>query len=784
MNRKLVAMSALPLMLSMSFVNQAGAEDVSTADTAGIANQKNQQALESSTDTGAKHKMLGEVVVSATRSAKSVQEVPVTTFVINEKKIEGSNASGIEELVKRIPGVVLSRNRGLADSAPGVSLRGVPGSARSLVMLDGIPVNDGYAGSQKTMGFSVDDIQKVEVILGPASSLYGNNAMGGVVSYYSRMPEKREFRYRMGFGDTASGKRGVANQRKLYVSYGDKFASGLKLLATGSRVSADGYVGEYVTRTTAPAGVTGYQNSTDPKGNPIYVIGEKGRFGTTNGQFAMRGEYELGGMDKLSLSVNQGTQENSNVEYPTTYMTNTATGATNYTPAGTTFSNYLNGPSQTKRVFTSAGIDKQIGASMVKVKLGHTRTDYWYLTSFTAAATWSGGAAQRVWNPSQSTFLEAQVFTPLTESHVLTWGATRQNDTAEAYRFNIADWRNPDSLTGAMADRFAGRTDVLGVFLQDEWSLMQGTSIYIGARVDNWKGSNGSAYQATPTVSAAFPTRTASAISPRLSIVHKPNSEIALRASMGSAFRAANVFELYRPFPASSATGTYTGNNPNLNPEKMKSIDFGADAALWDGALIKASVYFNYFTDMIYNKPITSLADAQVACPGIVAANFNTASGQKCQQKTNVGSANNRGLELILSQAMSHSVSGWISGTWMRSEITKNDPNPSSVGKRFTQVPHKTAGAGLDYESGAWSSSISANYKGRQYSSSDDANTQTVWGVWTAYDAYTTVDAKVIYRVTHDTKLSVSVDNLFNKDAFSYYRISGRSWLMELSGNL
>lgn len=791
MNRKLAVMGVLSLVLSVSLVKTGDAEELKPVEAAlntGVSGESQGAAqpeikkLEASQEP-APRKELGEVIVSATRSEKAVEGVPVTAFVIDQKKIESRNATGIEELTNRTPGVFLSRSRGLADSAPAVSLRGVPSASRSLVMLDGIPVNDGYAGSQKTMGFAVDDIERVEVVLGPSSSLYGNNAMGGVVSFYTRMPEKREVRYRVGYGGSASGERGQRNLTQTYLSAGNKFDSGLKLLATFNEISTDGFVQELVTTGTKPTGVTGYQTSSTTAGVPLYVLGDKGTTGSTNGQYAVRGEYDLGGQDKLSFSVNNGYQKNNNIGYPNTYLTTTK-GAASFTPAGTTFSSFISAPSETSRLFVSAGLDKSIAGSMLKIKAGRTVTDYWYLTSFGSTASWSGGAVQKVYNPSSTNFIDAQVLTALNDSHALTWGATNQYDDAQAYRYNLSDWRSVDSFNGGKTDTFTGKTSTLGLFVQDEWAASSAASVFAGARWDGWQGSDGTAYQASPAVSAAYAARTASAISPRMGIAYKVSPDLALRASMGTAFRAPNVFDLYRPFPTSLATGTYTGNNPNLNPEKMSSIDFGGDAGLWNGATLKAAVYFNYFTDMMYNKPITTLAEAQLACPGITTANFNTASGQKCQQKTNIGAANSRGVELRLTQAVTRNISTWAMGTLMKSEITQNDSNTAAVGKSFTQVPHETAGLGLDYEDGDWSSSVSATYRGQQYSSSDDTNAQKVWGVWGSYDAYTTVDAKLSYRLSKGLKFSLAVDNLFNTDAFSYYQIQGRSWTTQISGSL
>jgi iron complex outermembrane receptor protein len=652
-------------------------------------------------------------------------------------------------------------------------------------LLDGVPVNDGYAGSQKTMGFSVDDIDRVEVILGPAASLYGNNAMGGVVSYYTRMPDAREFRYRIGYGgDASTGNRGASNLQNKFFSYGDKFDSGLKLLISASQVSTDGYVTDLVTRTTAPAGVTGYQQSFSPTGGKVYVVGDKGRLGATNGQYLLRAEYDLGGMDKIYASVNEGYQQefNNQLGTPNSYMTSTTTGATTYTPTGSTLSSYLLAPTQTQRTFLTVGLDKRVSDSMLKLKASRTVQDYWYVTSFGSTATVAGGPAQRVWNQMQTNYFEGQVETPLNDKHVLTWGLTDQADYSEAYNFNITDWRNVDSTTGSQNYIYTGSTDTVGLFAQDEWALSNATTAFLGVRGDSWKGHNGSAYQASPAVNTQYATTTADALSPRVGIVHKLNTDIALRASAGTAFRAPNMFDLYRPFPSSIAGGTYSGSNPNLKPEKMSSVDFGTDANLWGGASIKAGVYFNYFTDMQYTMPIgtataTPTAAISLACPDIL-------PGQICTQKTNIGAANSRGLELTLKQAFSPSVSSWVYGTWMHSEITQDAANPAAVGKQFTQVPHQTAGLGIDYDTGNWMTSLSANYKGKQYSSSDDANAQTVWGVWSSYDAYTTVDAKAMYRINKEMKLSISVNNLLDRMAFSYYQIQGRTYLMELSGSL
>ncbi|MEY4591641.1 MAG: hypothetical protein RIR18_536 [Pseudomonadota bacterium] len=717
---------------------------------------------------------LAPVITSASRTERLVTDVPVAAFVIDRKDIEKRNVSSLEEIIDRVPGVNVSRTKGMNDAAPTITLRGVPSSKRSLIMLDGVPVNDGYAGSQKMMGLAVENIQNVEVILGPSSSLYGNNAMGGVVSYTSRMPETEELRYSIGYGDSDSGDRGLNQLQRVFLSYGKKFDTGLKLLASISESSAAGAIQDFVTGSKPASTMAGWQQTQTPAGAATYILGDKGLAPATIGETSLKAEYDLGGADKLRFNYTKGFQNILNSE-PNPYLTVVATGASTYNNAE---KNYLGIVQQTERQFISAGLDKRVGESMVKAKIAHVITDYWYTTSYGTGATYNGGgAAQKVYNPSTMNFADIQTNTPINDKHVLTWGATFQQDEAGANRYNLSDWKNTGNLTGAKVDNFEGKTETLGFFVQDEWAISSKTTAFLGARQDNWTSTSGSAYVASPAVNETYASRQESSISPRMGIVHNASPSLTVRASAGSAFRAPNVFDLYRPFPTTSATGTYTGNNPNLKPETMNSVDFGTDAGLWEGAILKATVYYNRFSDMMYNMPIGlgSTAAAQSICPGITTT-------QNCVQKTNVGSAESQGVEIMLTQRFNQGLMAYLGATKMNSKILKNETNPDSEGKQFTLVPHETATLGMQYQKANWMGNLAAKYQGRMWGSSDDTNTQKTWGVLNTYNAITTVDTKISYRFSKEASLSFAVNNLLDTKAYNYNPIYGRSWFLQLSG--
>lgn len=118
---------------------------------------------------------LAPVVVTATKTAESLEKVPASVSVVTAKDIEDHNYSSTAQALGQLPGIYLSP---VADG--GISMRGF-GSADILVMVDGQPVNNGWNGSVDWGMIPVQNIERIEVVRGAASSLYGGRAVGGVI---------------------------------------------------------------------------------------------------------------------------------------------------------------------------------------------------------------------------------------------------------------------------------------------------------------------------------------------------------------------------------------------------------------------------------------------------------------------------------------------------------------------------------------------------------------------------------------------------------------------------
>ncbi len=127
---------------------------------------------------------LEQTIVTGTRTPQPVFESLSAATVIDRAAIETSQTSNLYELLQRAPGVTFVRNGGRG-AATSLFLRGNK-SDHSLILVDGVRVGSATLGSTSLQQFNVDLIDRIEIVRGPKSSLYGSDAIGGVVNIITR----------------------------------------------------------------------------------------------------------------------------------------------------------------------------------------------------------------------------------------------------------------------------------------------------------------------------------------------------------------------------------------------------------------------------------------------------------------------------------------------------------------------------------------------------------------------------------------------------------------------
>jgi len=136
---------------------------------------------------GADGSALAPVVITATREPEAIGRSTADIVVIDADAIRNSNADSVEDLIRRIAGVQVVRNGGPGQNS-GFFIRGASTNS-TVVLVDGVRVGSATLGQAEFEAFSLAQVERVEILRGPASSLYGADAVGGVVQIFTRRGE-------------------------------------------------------------------------------------------------------------------------------------------------------------------------------------------------------------------------------------------------------------------------------------------------------------------------------------------------------------------------------------------------------------------------------------------------------------------------------------------------------------------------------------------------------------------------------------------------------------------
>ncbi|MCX8118457.1 MAG: TonB-dependent receptor [Desulfobacterota bacterium] len=701
-----------------------------------------------------KEEKLEEMVVTATRTEKELEIAPASVTVIKKEEIEKRGVKTLDSALNTTPGVFNRRGKGLMDVLSNVTLRGIPGEARTMVMMDGVPLNDAYVGNVVYGGLMPEDIERIEVVRGPFSSLYGGYAMGGVVHLISKMPEKREFTFKAGYGSHLKGDEAMDDYWKGYLSYGDRF-KGFSFFVSYGYQATDGYPTDYnVQSSRPPAGITGWIPTTDTQGAIRYLIGHRGDNTWWDDSLRVRAGYDFSKVTKLRLSFLRQRYE-YDYDDPVTYLRNAA-GAEVWSYGTVRERTFIGGGGGRVLNHYNVGFETEVSPLKIKFSLGLQDVEKnWYVTPGTTAATTRfGGPGTRNETLSQNYHGDLQVTVPLFKRNLLTFGGSFRYGWANTEEHDLINWKDEDSKT-RLVYQSKGKDRTYAFFLQDEIMILENLTAYLGVRFDRWETFDGYVNQAgTAGYPKRYGARDARSWSPKAALVYKPFERTTLRVSGGKAFRSPTTYDLYRTWV--SAAGTTFAANPDLKPETTLSWDVGIDQGLWKGARVRAAYFENYLKDLIYRKTVTPTY----------------------REFHNAGKAEVKGVELEGEQRFDFGLKLFANFTYNDTEMKRNEANPASEGKKLTNVPERMFNVGADFEKGPFYASLIGRYVSKRFT--DDQNRDRVNRVYGSHDPFFVVDARLSYKVLKFATLSLSIDNLFDKDYFWSYKAPGRSWFGEV----
>jgi len=181
-----------------------------------------------------------EVIVTATKTVLPINKIPASIVYISPKELSVIPAQNIDETMKYSSGIITDRPFGIFGKSV-VGIRGVVSNepGRQLTLIDGVPINKSDGGTVNWNRIISSDIEHIEIQKGPGSSIYGNNAMGGIVNLITKRP------YKKGISGTAKAFYGTYNTFGGSFNIMQKFTDSLKgayYSVSAKALQSDGYI--------------------------------------------------------------------------------------------------------------------------------------------------------------------------------------------------------------------------------------------------------------------------------------------------------------------------------------------------------------------------------------------------------------------------------------------------------------------------------------------------------------------------------------------------------------
>ncbi len=498
-----------------------------------------------------------EVVVTATRSEKPLAKSPASVSVISQEDIKKSPAKNVDDLLKRAMGVQMKRVTGFGEGIPSdIIVRGIPGAlaaSRTLLLIDGVPTNSGGTPSFIMNEVSLQAIERIEIVRGPYSSLYGSNAFGGVINIITKKGEGRPslntvFETTWPFSVAHEAARDNAN----YVKDGSKNAYyGVNGTFSGEVAKVNyiidgGYrtVGNYLMADTAfekgPHG-TIYKDPRNHDYRDVKVFGKMG--------------VDIN--DKLDLSI-QSRFFNSDLGFGLTK--NLEGDSLDIIMAG---QKVLVGPSLNWKISDKTSF---LFSGYFQRLIG----EYWNeepAEPFSIPSYWKSTADELMFNISNNVSIG--------EIQTITSGVSAiYNDFNFGEKINHVTGDTLDRSNPVDADAYN-----LAIFLQDEIKYKEKLLIVPGIRVD---------YHSVFDFS----------LSPKLSALCAFNDLFRIRGSLGRAFRAPNLAEY--AMPDFSIDPSYSlKSNRDLKPEKVWAYDWAGVFSYKKWIELDVGGFYNNMTDLV-----------------------------------------------------------------------------------------------------------------------------------------------------------------------------------------
>jgi hemoglobin/transferrin/lactoferrin receptor protein len=683
---------------------------------------------------------LKEVVISGSRNEQNPDDLPASIDVLNRKQIEEKQIRDIRDAVRDIPNVSVQRSPARftpaqastgRDQNAGFNIRGLDGN-RVLILVDGIRQPRSYVFSANAFGRDYLDIglvQRMEIVKGPTSALYGSDGIGGLVNFITSDPsnflegDKR-------FGGSASiGYDGDDSGKNLGATIAGKAGESVQWLI-GANVNRSKGLENMGTNNAANVDRT-TPNPEKDRGEALLakLVIEPGggqKHVVTLEHIDKKATYNLlSVVAKPPLAATSTLAANSFTDMQRDRITWDGRWRLNSAVADE-LQAVLSYQSADSREYVFE--DRNTAADRVRDTTYEEKTLQANL-QFGKTLRLGGGWAQK-----------------------LTYGLDHTNSKIK----NLQTGLTPAPGETFPLKRFPDtKESSTAVYIQDD-IFNDAWSITPGVRVDRFK-LNASQAGFSPPATTPAASLSGSATSPKLGVLYRATPQWAVYGNYASGFKAPNANQVNGFFE--NITQFYkTVPNANLRPEKSRNFEIGAKGR-YDGLTLDVAAFTGRFKDFIEENK-------QVGGAGVP-------GNPTIFQTINIGDVRISGFEIKGEAQWGRFAGGTLSSPFGYGQTRgKNTDN----GRPVNSIDPQRLNAGIKYDAATWTARLDATHRGAKKASDiDNASAITPPAVQFATPAVTTLDVSAQWRIRRDLRLNVGIFNLTDKKYWNWSDVRGLS---------
>ena len=650
------------------------------------------------------------MVTTATKTEKNIEGVSASIIVITEEEIQKTGASTLDKILEKVPSINAQYGRfphPSASSKASISLRGM-GANGTLILVDGKRLSGETESPYEMTRITASMIERIEIVKGSMSTLYGSDAIGGVINIITKKVDKNVSTLDLKYGSNGDGD--AINKNVNFTNRGSVDKLRYKINTSIDDTTPYKVNKSYTQQAINPS------SGADLNGNSLDNI--SGNYDVTYKDEATvktigtRLEYDFSDNFTAGLDLSYFTEDREGQ-----YLGNASA-----TSGGLITNTPVNSEDKNRRIDISSDFKYLINDDLsMNTKVYRS---YYKKRNYTDPLTFDGATNTKFSANVTIDTLESDLTYILNDSNIITTGLEYRKETRDSGAIN------PDASSSEFITKVV---NYKSLFIQDEIEISDTLNAIIGTRYDNISNADNK-------------------ITLQAGLVKEIAEDTSIRANYAQGYRTPDIAELYvvsmyykgAKRYGSEVINTIKTESYDLKPEQSQTFELSLSN--------KYENLSSVFT--IFNNKVKDKID-------LVSYN-DSSSSTKYYTSENIDQVDIKGAEVSFDYDLNKDIDLGLNATYLKTE-------DESTGKELTYTPDISASFSVNYKiTNDLNTNLMLRYIGEQYSNStntEQTNNYTLVDLGAQYQ----INKNIEYYLGVDNIFNKEVDEEIGTNVGSYY---------------